>query len=79
MPQITPYRFGLNLIVRVGFRSDGRERRGGDLTADGLGFRRIGSGLSDSDDVVLPGACGGDDGAQQRSAISMGVVARWRG
>jgi hypothetical protein len=63
--------------MRIGFRSDrrGGERRG--LTGDGLGFRRIGLGLSDSSDVELLGACGGDDDVCLGMASKKVVAAAW--
>jgi hypothetical protein len=61
MPQIAPYRFGLDLIAGVGFRSGGQGGESRGLTGGGKGFGEIGSGSSDSGDAELLAANGGDD------------------
>jgi hypothetical protein len=54
-----------------------KDRGGAELTGDGLGFRRIGSGSSDSGDAELLGACGGDDDVRLGVASKKVVAATW--
>jgi hypothetical protein len=54
-----------------------KDRGGAELTGDGLGFRQIGSGSSDSGDAELLGACGGDDDVCLGVASKKVVAATW--
>jgi hypothetical protein len=73
--QIGPYRFDADLILNVGFRSDGHREEGEVSPVWIMVPARSGSELDESGDAGLHGGDGGDDEVRQSTASPMVVVA----